>query len=67
MGPDYTSSLMNVKKLGLLYADQSKYKNAEKMYGRALDRKEKHKFLTILLYSTPSTTWVFFTPITTNL
>jgi len=40
-GPEHTSTLTTVNNLGLLYADQGKLAEAEKMYRRALDGKEK--------------------------
>ncbi|PVH67512.1 HET-domain-containing protein [Cadophora sp. DSE1049] len=40
-GPDHTSTLSTVNNLGLLYADQGKLAEAEQMYQRALQGKEK--------------------------
>ena len=40
-GPEHTSTLDTVNNLGLLYADQGKLAEAEKMYERALEGKEK--------------------------
>ncbi|KAN0070367.1 TPR-like protein [Elaphomyces granulatus] len=40
-GPDHTSTLDTVNNLGVLYADQGKLDEAEKMYQRALQGKEK--------------------------
>ncbi len=36
-GPEHTSTLNTVNNLGLLYADQGKLAEEEKMYRRALD------------------------------
>ena len=42
LGPDHTSTLDTVNNLGnLLYADQGKLAEAEKMYSRALQGKEE--------------------------
>ncbi|KAI9854868.1 MAG: hypothetical protein M1813_000644, partial [Trichoglossum hirsutum] len=40
-GPDHTSTLDTVNNLGLLYMDQGKLDEAEKMYQRALQGYEK--------------------------
>jgi len=40
LGPKHTSTLDTVNKLGLLYKDQGKLKEAEAMYLRALQGKE---------------------------
>jgi hypothetical protein len=41
LGPDHTSTLDTVNNLGLLYANQGKLAEAEKMYIRALQRCEE--------------------------
>jgi tetratricopeptide (TPR) repeat protein len=41
LGPDHTSTLDTVNNLGLLYADQGKLAEAEKMYIRALQGYEE--------------------------
>jgi tetratricopeptide (TPR) repeat protein len=41
LGPDHTSTLRTVNNLGLLYADQGKLGEAERMYERALGGYEK--------------------------
>jgi len=41
LGPDHASTLSTVNNLGSLYDDQGKLKEAEEMYQRALEGKEK--------------------------
>jgi tetratricopeptide (TPR) repeat protein len=41
LGPDHSSTLNPVNNLGLLYADQGRFADAERMYNRALGGYEK--------------------------
>jgi tetratricopeptide (TPR) repeat protein len=40
-GPDHTSTLNTINNLGILYQDQGRLADAERMYNRALAGKEK--------------------------
>ena len=46
-GPDHASTLSTVHNLGLLYTDQGKHAEAEKMYQRALDREHTSTLRTV--------------------
>jgi hypothetical protein len=59
LGPSHTSTLCTVNSLGLVYADQGKLKEAEEIYHRVLEGKEKVLGLDHLIHiSTLSIVWL---------